>query len=669
MRCESATLIAHAISRLRAALGAAALAALGATPAIALDCETGIDGDLHQIAYTEQHDFGADWAIQIALQTLEDWLGYRLFQLQQNGQNLIYSDDVVMAFFNTGYHVRIQGIDLIVDINSDVFVEVFIEGYSYVGSVVCPIDGTLMIEVEPMITVDAQGDQHLRVPAVDVVPDNPAYTGTPVTCPLMCTYGSTSWGAAQCDNVTTQVTDLLNQLDVNLTETLGGLNIAEHLDTGMGWVDPFVDVRLSVVGDPAGGADPFVMLGGDLVAARPCPSEAYPLFDDTRFYDYRVSHVFNDAAMLISLRLREIFEAELDDGLVEYIEQAVNDSIPDAIDPKHDSIAFWFSGLGYHDPPCSCVMGDTEYWLILPESDPAFYFNHYTLVYINVSVLGFEPGPFTLQMDGRLDIYVWPPTVGGEPTVGVILDFDRANGYGPWYTDTLLWCLNNNPFGPNIDLQDAAFYQNFITVDPVYCTGDDHSYCEGPDGRGTFIPLVDALEQSSDMFSARSSASNGHFLQCPNDTYLNMLAFNWAYRWSESLDPTEYWASCGEDSDHDGVSDAHESVLGTDPNLPDTDGDLIQDGVEMEIGTDPLLCDSDADGANDWAEHYRMYTDPLIADSDGDSVLDGCEDAVVQLDPLNPDTDGDGFDDGLSPYPGLYCSCAGLPCGGAIGCP
>jgi hypothetical protein len=44
----------------------------------------------------------------------------------------------------------------------------------------------------------------------------------------------------------------------------------------------------------------------------------------------------------------------------------------------------------------------------------------------------------------------------------------------------------------------------------------------------------------------------------------------------------------GKDSDGDGLSDAEEAVLGTDPNNPDSDGDGIPDGDEVDIGSDPL---------------------------------------------------------------------------------
>ena len=57
------------------------------------------------------------------------------------------------------------------------------------------------------------------------------------------------------------------------------------------------------------------------------------------------------------------------------------------------------------------------------------------------------------------------------------------------------------------------------------------------------------------------------------------------------------------DSDKDGLSDAREAELGTDPNKADTDSDGLFDREEVEV--------------------YK--TNPLSADTDGDTYLDGAE--------------------------------------------
>jgi hypothetical protein len=47
-----------------------------------------------------------------------------------------------------------------------------------------------------------------------------------------------------------------------------------------------------------------------------------------------------------------------------------------------------------------------------------------------------------------------------------------------------------------------------------------------------------------------------------------------------------------QDTDRDGLSDSHESELGTDPNNPNTDGDRYKDGEEIKLGKNPLKVNS-----------------------------------------------------------------------------
>lgn len=66
------------------------------------------------------------------------------------------------------------------------------------------------------------------------------------------------------------------------------------------------------------------------------------------------------------------------------------------------------------------------------------------------------------------------------------------------------------------------------------------------------------------------------------------------------------------DSDGDGLSDAQEATLGSDPNNADSDGDGLTDGQEVnQLGTDPLSADSDGDGFDDGEEVNVLGSDPL----------------------------------------------------------
>lgn len=70
------------------------------------------------------------------------------------------------------------------------------------------------------------------------------------------------------------------------------------------------------------------------------------------------------------------------------------------------------------------------------------------------------------------------------------------------------------------------------------------------------------------------------------------------------------------DSDGDGLTDAEEEALGTDPNNADSDGDGIPDGDENQNGTDPNNPDSDGDGVPDGVE-IDIGTNPNNPDDMG----------------------------------------------------
>ncbi len=83
------------------------------------------------------------------------------------------------------------------------------------------------------------------------------------------------------------------------------------------------------------------------------------------------------------------------------------------------------------------------------------------------------------------------------------------------------------------------------------------------------------------------------------------------------------------DSDRDGLSDAVEANLGTNPSLADTDGDSLVDSWEVWNGLDPLnvadgTMDSDSDGLTN-AEEQAAGTSPKLADTDGDGFWDAFE--------------------------------------------
>lgn len=100
------------------------------------------------------------------------------------------------------------------------------------------------------------------------------------------------------------------------------------------------------------------------------------------------------------------------------------------------------------------------------------------------------------------------------------------------------------------------------------------------------------------------------------------------------------------DTDGDGLTDAQEVQLGTNPNNPDTDGDGLTDGDEVnKYHTDPLISDTDGDGLSDGDEVLTYKTNPLKSDTDGDGISDGDEVNKYHTNPLKKDSDGDGLTD------------------------
>ncbi len=63
-----------------------------------------------------------------------------------------------------------------------------------------------------------------------------------------------------------------------------------------------------------------------------------------------------------------------------------------------------------------------------------------------------------------------------------------------------------------------------------------------------------------------------------------------------------------QDADNDGLTDAQEKILGTNPNNPDSDGDGWLDGEEYFVYfTNPLKADTDEDGLNDKQDNYPRW--------------------------------------------------------------
>jgi hypothetical protein len=173
---------------------------------------------------------------------------------------------------------------------------------------------------------------------------------------------------------------------------------------------------------------------------------------------------------------------------------------------------------------------------------------------------------------------------------------------------------------------------------------------------------------------AESSTGGGSFVRFTSDSDINFLNYDFTslqepfaarYLVMDPRNTVVTATGLQVDTDGDGLSDAEEFMLGTDPLNPDTDGDGYSDFFEVRKGPpfDPLvpqvgrcaahsdlcpngtLCDTDGDGLKD-CEEYEIGTNPELVDSDADGLPDGVE-WRRGMDPTTDDRFGDLDFDGI----------------------
>ncbi len=185
-----------------------------------------------------------------------------------------------------------------------------------------------------------------------------------------------------------------------------------------------------------------------------------------------------------------------------------------------------------------------------------------------------------------------------------------------------------------------------IGTSPADADSDDDGILDGAEGSTTADPdgdgLINAMDADSDDDGLLDGLERGLFGTPHADT--DGFAGNYQADADAGATTTNPWLA---DSDGGGASDGAEDVNGngkidageTNPNL------LSDDGQVVEV-------DSDGDGLSD-AQEIAIHTNPNDADTDDDGIIDGLEinyavdhDHDGLINALDVDSDGDGIFDG-----------------------
>ncbi|MEZ6009250.1 MAG: hypothetical protein R3F05_16005 [Planctomycetota bacterium] len=113
-------------------------------------------------------------------------------------------------------------------------------------------------------------------------------------------------------------------------------------------------------------------------------------------------------------------------------------------------------------------------------------------------------------------------------------------------------------------------------------------------------------------------------LQAGDEVTLTLVRDDDADRVSDRIEEF-YGAEPGQDTDHDGLTDQVEIVIGWVAGIDPADARVTLDGLvegyPRQVYSSPTSTDTDGDGLNDFDER-RAGTDPTVADTDGDGIDD-----------------------------------------------
>jgi Bacterial TSP3 repeat len=179
---------------------------------------------------------------------------------------------------------------------------------------------------------------------------------------------------------------------------------------------------------------------------------------------------------------------------------------------------------------------------------------------------------------------------------------------------------------------------------PVALTGNVTLINTAPEAAIVAVAVVGpALASNGSIPTATTAAAPTPAAPAPNATTAPSSASTSSTTSSSTSTTTTTTPAL--DTDSDGLTDAQEASLGTDPNNADSDGDGIPDGREVNaLGSNPLDTDTDSDGLTDGLE-VDHSCDVNAPDTDGDGLGDAFEANSGFSECSLADTDGDGDDD------------------------
>lgn len=152
------------------------------------------------------------------------------------------------------------------------------------------------------------------------------------------------------------------------------------------------------------------------------------------------------------------------------------------------------------------------------------------------------------------------------------------------------------------------------------------------------VYLGGGTDTASALLQKMAAAGEGQFKSFPNGDALDYTGFDFSsirrtyvHRFFMVTNRSMLPVTAGQevDSDGDGLSDAREATMGSDPTLRDTDSDGCNDALEARVSWNP---------AAKTAGQCTCTTTDIGKDTDHDGLND-CEEGWIGTDPADPDSD------------------------------